>query len=249
MPQTPLPISESKSPSRLPIEHPDYVYPPSKNPYWKKLAQFPGLAYGDNESEMHRGQWRSLFPTPVSELRVEIGCNAGHVVVEWARQNPGIGFIGIDWKIKAIHRAAEKAQFRGLKNLIFLWAHAGRLDRIFAPGEIDFLALYFPDPWPKKAHWKHRFVTPERLRMISRLMAPNGTFHIKTDHAGYFAWMEEALAAVPDAWRTLGRSANLHADHPAPETLEIPEVTLFEKLFIQDRLPIHSLRLGKSDSP
>jgi tRNA (guanine-N7-)-methyltransferase len=233
--------------SRLPIDHPEYHYPPSKNPYWTKLLELKDLVFSDNQTEDKRSSWKSQFLDNLSdsdrELHVEIGCNAGHVIVEWAKANPKNAYIGIDWKFKSIFRGTEKVQKRNLKNLVFFRAHAERIPYMFGPQEVDRLYLFFPDPWPKKSHWKNRFVTSERLRQISKIMKPNGVFHIKTDHPGYFEWMLESLSQVSDVWEVIDMTRDLHQGHPAPETLQIPEVTLFEKLFIKDGIRINSLKL------
>lgn len=236
-----LPIGD---PARLPIAHPDYRYPASKNPYWAKLNEVSECVVFDHETENHQERWRAKIGVkPSAPLHVEIGCNAAHVVAEWASRNPSSAYIGIDWKIKAIYRGAEKIQKRGLKNLQLLKAHASRVQFMFGPEEIDYLYLFFPDPWPKKAQWKHRFVTPATLRAIAPLLKHGGVFHIKTDHAGYFEWMEEAVAACSDIWRVSERSTDLHAGNPAPDQLTIPEVTLFERIFIRDGIKINSLKL------
>ena len=248
-------MAPTPSANRLPIDHPDYRYPESKNPYWTKIKEHAQRIYSDQATEAHRGHWRNQMPDASQAklaasdpqkrrpLHVEIGCNAGHVSLEWAKQNPQTSFVGIDWKFKPIFRAAEKASKREIENLLFFRAHAERLPFMFAPGEIDFLALYFPDPWPKKAHWKNRFFTAQRLRAIRPLIADNGTFHIKTDHPGYFEWMEEAVSQCLDLWTIAERSTDLHRNHPNPLALEIPAVTLFEKLFIRDGIKIQSLTL------
>jgi tRNA (guanine-N7-)-methyltransferase len=232
---------------RLPIGHPEYQYPASRNPYWAKLLELKGSVFSDNETETHSGVWRSQFEDHSNsgdrKLHVEIGCNAGHVIVEWATAQPRDAYIGIDWKFKPIFRGVEKAQKRNLKNLVFFRAHAERLTYMFGPDEIDHLALFFPDPWPRKSQWKNRFITVERLKEISKIVKKTGVFHIKTDHRGYFDWMLEAVEQSKDSWNVLEMSMNLHQAHPAPQSLEIPEVTLFEKLFIRDGLPIHSLKL------
>jgi tRNA (guanine-N7-)-methyltransferase len=241
----------SQSPFQLPIFHPDYRYPQAKNPYSEKLKIFQGKVLSDQDTETHRGQWKSFFQkthvdSTVSSdglLHVELGCNAGHVIVEWAKQNPNHLYVGVDWKFKAIFKAAEKAEKRKLANLMFFRAHSERLQYMFAPQEIDRLYLFFPDPWPKKGHWKHRFITEDRLKELKQLMKPGGVFHIKTDHRGYFDWMMEAIEKSTNEWEIIEHSMDLHKDHPYPESLNFPEVTLFEKIFIREKLPIHSVKL------
>ncbi|OFZ19638.1 MAG: hypothetical protein A2X94_17505 [Bdellovibrionales bacterium GWB1_55_8] len=240
-------------PSRLPIQHPDYRYSTSSNPYSNRLEEFSDRVFSDNSTEAHSGQWRSLIPDgksdPRRELHVEIGCNAGHVVVEWAARNPAHAYIGIDWKFKPIFRAAEKTVKRGIQNLLFLRAHADRIKYMFGPDEIDGLYLYFPDPWPKKAQMKNRFFSEIRLRELAGLIRPGGAFHVKTDHPEYFMAMEEAmrtvLAEADCPWELIELTRDLHAGHPDPRTLTIPDVTLFERLFIKDGIKIQSIRLQK----
>lgn len=245
---------------RLPIHHPDYRYPPSRNPYWQKNRDLAGRVYGDNDTEAHRGGWRELFPDrqgsgPGREaapggrrtLHLEIGCNAGHVTVEWAARNPADAYIGLDCKFKAVFRGADKARARGLGNLMFFRANADRLAFMFGKGEVDHAYLFFPDPWPKKSQWKNRFVSPRNLSALAEIVRPGGTLEIKTDHPGYFDWMEAALREVQDLWDVRERTTDLHQNHPEPTKLAIPEVTLFEKLFIKDKIPIH--RLGVTRRP
>src|SRR4051812_40759936 len=227
----------SPSANRLPVQHPDYRYPDSKNPYWLKLKEFAGRVFSDNETEKHRGEWRKLFPSPPRELHVEIGCNAGHVVLEWAARSPENGYIGIDWKFKPIFWGIEKALKRGIPNLLFFRAHAERVPFMFGEGEVDFLYLFFPDPWPRKKQWKNRFVKPETLASIAPVVKKGGIFHIKTDHATYFEWMLEALAQSEKEfgkkWEIVEQTRDLHAGNPRAAELKIPEVTLFERLFIK----------------
>jgi tRNA (guanine-N7-)-methyltransferase len=287
---------------RLPMSHPEYRYPGSRNPYSAKVQTLRGRIFSDNGTEQFRGRWLAQFPdtdkTPAAPsstrrpllggaqqfsggacdqtwpkpgvaesaqnvggsvlapvpaapagarrpLKVEIGCNAGHVTVEWAARDPKTAFIGLDWKFKPIFRAAEKALKRDIHNLIFLRAHADRIEYIFEENEIDFLALYFPDPWPKKSQLKNRWLTADRLKSVAKLVRPGGIFHIKTDHLGYFEWMEDAISQVGELWETIAHTRDLHAGHPAPEKLKSPDVTLFESLFIKDGIKINSVTLRR----
>jgi tRNA (guanine-N7-)-methyltransferase len=233
----------------LPIAHPEYLFPESRNPYWKKLEENAGEVFKDNPAEALAGKWKSVFPkTEFSEkapLHVEIGCNGGHVLLELAKKNPQNLYVGVDWKYKQIHFAFEKAQKREISNIRFLRTHAERLNYHFGPEEIDHLAIYFPDPWPQKPRYKNRLIGAAWLEKIAPLLKKSGTLHIKTDHEGYFDWMLEAVAQVPEKWKTLEVTRDLHKSHPNPKSLDLPEVTLFEKIFIKDGIPIKSLHLQR----
>ena len=239
--------------SKLPISHPDYTYPPAKNIYAAKNLEFEKTIYSDGQTEKHKGLWRSLFldaanepaPSPARPLHVEIGCNGGHWILEAASRNPDAAFIGVDWKFKQIHRGAEKAEKRSIKNLIFFRSNSERLKYCFAPEEIDFMYLFFPDPWAKKSQLKNRFFTESRLRELAPLVKKGGIFEIRTDHANYFEWMCEHAEKVKDIWQMSEVTRDRYADHPSPEKLDLGEVTLFEKLFIKDKIKIKRMVLIK----
>lgn len=244
-------IDDSKAKMRHSVSDPEYQYTKSKNIYWEKLAHLPqelqGLAFLDHATEAHRGNWREHFKAPSNEkripLHVEVGCNAGHVVLEWAKQNPTQLYVGIDYKLKQIYRLAEKAAEAKVENLLAFRANIERLPFMFSEGEVDFLYMFFPDPWPKKSQLKNRTFNRNWLKRIASILPVGGVFHVKTDHAGYFEFMLEEIAAVPELFNAREITWNLHQNHPDPKSLKIPEVTLFERLFIKDGLPIHSVKL------
>lgn len=236
--------------SRLPVGHPDFQYPVSKNPYWAKVREFAGRIYTDNDSEKYIGHWRDHFVASDrsyknKKLHVEIGCNAGHVTVEWAAQNSEDLFIGIDWKFKMIHKAVEKCIKKKLDHVMFFRAHAERIHFMFKTGEVDCLYLFFPDPWSKKSQLKNRFFTEKNLINCAAVVKKGGTFEIRTDHPGYFEWMETEVAKVSKYWRVISRTNNRHEKHPDPKSLKIPEITLFEKIFIAEGIPIHQMVLSR----
>jgi tRNA (guanine-N7-)-methyltransferase len=239
--------SRASSVSSVPVWEPSFRYAESRNIYAKKLTELRGRVYSDHETESHRGKWREAFAGPRrEELEIELGCNAGHVTVEWAARDPKRAFIGLDWKYKPIFRGAEKGLKRGLDNLLFFRAHAERIRFMFAENELDRVSIFFPDPWPKKKHFKNRWITATRLHELHHVLRAGGVLHIKTDHPGYFDWIEEALSSteMQGLWDVLSRTRDLHAGNPNARNLETPEVTLFEKLFIKDGLPIHQLMLA-----
>jgi len=217
----------------------------------------PELISQDHVTESRRGRWRATLggsPPLTSEatpLTVELGCNGGHVLLEWAARDPSQLFLGLDWKHKQVVFGAEKAQARGLKNIHFLRSHLERLRYVFAPGEVDRFAIYFPDPWEKVAEWKNRFFTPSSLELLARLTRQGtGTLHLKTDHSEYFDWtlasLEELTRRTGELWRIDSISRDLHLGNPEAFKKMPPEVTIFEKVWLKQGIPIHELRLTRT---
>ncbi|MGE0615769.1 MAG: tRNA (guanosine(46)-N(7))-methyltransferase TrmB [Bacteriovoracia bacterium] len=237
------------------VADPAYRYYPSKNPYFNKLKGLSDKVFIENTAEARRGKWRELFPETCAraealgrrpEVHVEMGCNGGHVLLEWATRDPANIYVGLDWKFKQIFMAHQKAERRGLKNVAVMRSHAERLPFIFGEGEIDRLYLFFPDPWEKKAQLHKRLVTADWLRAIAPSVRAKGTFELRTDHPGYFEAMIGAAQGAADTWEVVEFTRDRHANRADAGSLTMPEVTLFERLFIKDGIPIQKMVLRRA---
>jgi tRNA (guanine-N7-)-methyltransferase len=209
-------------------------YRESVHPHALKLREHLFQRVFWNEAcEQFVGKWRASFGVlPESRLTLEIGCNAGHVLRPLAEASPGGLFLGLDWKFKQIYRASERAQ--GIDNLVFLRAYGERLSQMFGKQELDHVLIYFPDPWNKRAQRKNRLLNADFFSVLASLMKPEGVLEIRMDQRAYFEETMNHLAP----WQTLHLTFDKHAGHPDPTSLTLPEVTLFERLFIRDKVPI-----------
>ena len=61
---------------------------------------------------------------------------------------------------------------------------------------LDRVYLLYPDPWPKKRHHRRRFVTPEFLEPLHRVLVPGAEFRVATDIPDY---VRQTLVEVPRA--------------------------------------------------
>jgi len=132
-----------------------------------------------------------------------------------------------------------------------LRAQAERLDHLFAPGEIDRLYCFCPDPWPKTKHHKNRLLKSQYLEMISTRCAPQALFYFKTDNTPYFEWLKEQLEHQQQ-WRIRFESWDLYGDTQDDQhdlskgDLLAPLIqhrTRFEQLFIAQGQKIKALIL------
>lgn len=128
-------------------------------------------------------------------VHFEIGFGGGEHLIAQALAHPDTGFIGAEPFINGLSSCAQQIEKNNLTN-VRLWPSDARLllDRM-EPGSLQMIYLLFNDPWPKARHAERRFVSPENLARLARVLAPGGGLRIATDDPGLQAWTEEQMAA------------------------------------------------------
>jgi tRNA (guanine-N7-)-methyltransferase len=143
---------------------------------------------------------RSLFANAQS-LRLEIGFGGGEHLIAAAEANPAIGFIGSEPFVNGMAKALAAIEVRKLTNIRL---HAGDATELLAwlpPASLDRTDLLYPDPWPKRRHWKRRFVQDNSVAQLAHVLRPGGEFRFATDVADYASWTLIRLLRSPDfAW-------------------------------------------------
>ena len=138
-----------------------------------------------------------LFPDP-QPLEIELGCGDGSFLARYADANRDRNFIGVErlkGRLKKLDRAGRKS---ALANLSLLKIEAAYLLRYLLPTEsFAVVHVYFPDPWPKAKHAKHRLISPGFPELAQRVLLPSGQVYLRTDDADYFAQMEEVFGGSP----------------------------------------------------
>ena len=136
-----------------------------------------------------------LFPKPQS-LEVELGCGDASFLAEYARRQPQINFIGVERLLGRIKKLDRKGRRAGLVNLRGVRIESAYfLQYLLPPHAAAALHIYFPDPWPKKKHRKHRLINERFPDLARAALAPGGVVYLRTDDADYFAQMTEVFAA------------------------------------------------------
>lgn len=130
----------------------------------------------------------ALFPVTVRDLRLEIGFGGGEHLVAGAIATPECGFIGVEPFVEGMAKAVAAITGGGLRNVRVYDGDVVHLLDWLPPGSLTRVDLLYPDPWPKRRHWKRRFVRPENLDRIARVLAPGGLFRVASDIEDYIAW-------------------------------------------------------------
>ena len=144
---------------------------------------------------------RALFAKPVDEVRLEIGFGGAEHLIAQAKAHPRIGFIGADAFVNAIGKALAAVDENKLANIRLHFGDASALIDWLPQGALARIDLLYPDPWPKRRHWKRRFIQDDSLQRLARILQPGGELRFATDIADYAAWTLARILRSPDfAW-------------------------------------------------
>ncbi|MGX5667737.1 tRNA (guanosine(46)-N7)-methyltransferase TrmB [Rhizobium daejeonense] len=129
-----------------------------------------------------------LFPTQVDRLRLEIGFGGGEHLVHRAGENPQTGFIGVEPFVNSMAKLLAEVEAKELRNIRVYDDDATQLLDWLPAASLDQIDLLYPDPWPKKKHWKRRFVSQVNLDRFHRVLKPGGLFCFASDIDTYVNW-------------------------------------------------------------
>lgn len=152
----------------------------------------------------------ALFPSHPHALWLEIGFGGGEHLAVQAARHPEIGFLGSEVFVNGIATLLAAIEHDGLGN-IRIWPEDARLLLDALPDAcLERVFLLFPDPWPKRRHAERRFIGPDNLARLARVLVPGGELRVASDDPGLVAWTLMHLrrhpcfrwsAARADDWR------------------------------------------------
>ena len=187
------------------------------------------------DPENYKGRWAEVFGNN-HPLRLEVGMGKGQFIMELARQNPEINYIGIEMYSSVLIRALQKMAEEELQNLKFLRIDARTLPECFAKDEVDRIYLNFSDPWPKDRHAKRRLTSRQFLARYNEILKPDGVIEFKTDNRPLFDF---SLEEVKEAgWQLLLCTFDLHHEE---ELMKDNIMTEYEAKFSAQGNPIHKM--------
>jgi tRNA (guanine-N7-)-methyltransferase len=136
---------------------------------------------------------RDLFVTE-QPLEVELGAGDGSFLVAWAAQNPARNFLAVERLLGRLRKAERKVRRAGLANVRLLRIEAGYfLEYMLPTGSIAALHIYFPDPWPKRKHHRHRLINDHFTTVAATVLERGGAVYLRTDDSSYFTQITAAF--------------------------------------------------------
>jgi tRNA (guanine-N7-)-methyltransferase len=129
-----------------------------------------------------------LFRREVGDVRLEIGFGGGEHLLHEAVRAPENGFIGVEPFVNGMARLMLDLERQPLDNVVVYDNDATLLLDWLPAASLASIDLLYPDPWPKKRHWKRRFVNPANLARFARALRPGGAFRFASDIESYVNW-------------------------------------------------------------
>ena len=153
----------------------------------------------------------ALFGKDIDALRLEIGFGGGEHLIAEAARYPRTGFIGCEPYVNGMAKILTRIETGGLSNIRLFAGDAAELLAWMPDRSLMRIDLIHPDPWPKRRHWKRRFVQDATIAAMARVLDRDGEFRFVCDIDHYVAWTLEHLTRSPafvwtaeraDDWRT-----------------------------------------------
>ncbi len=124
---------------------------------------------------------------------LELGSGWGEFLIGWLRDHPQDQYVAFEIKSDRIKKTVKR--LRRLRDESGQMIHARIVPVNFSwflesilPGQaFDWIIVNFPDPWPKRRHWKHRLVQSDFPARLASLLRPDGDgiVHLATDYGPY----------------------------------------------------------------
>ena len=149
-----------------------------------------------------------LFDGDIEDVRLEIGFGGGEHLIAEAQAFPNIGFIGCEPYVNGMAKILTQIETHEVTNIRLFAGDAAELLAWLPPHSLARIDLIHPDPWPKRRHWKRRFVQDATVTAMARVLNPGGEFRFVTDIADYCAWTLAHLNRSPDFVWTAERASD-----------------------------------------
>jgi tRNA (guanine-N7-)-methyltransferase len=156
----------------------------------------------------------TLFGTAIGDVRLEIGFGGGEHLVAEAGRFPNTGFIGCEPYVNGMAKILALIEAGNIPNIRLYAGDASELLTWLPARALSQIDLIHPDPWPKRRHWKRRFVQHATIVAMTRVLKPAGEFRFVSDISDYCAWTLAHFARTPNFIWTAERAADWREPWP-----------------------------------
>lgn len=164
---------------------------------------------------------------------LEIGFGGGEHLAAQAQAHPDVTLLGVEPFTGGVAKLLGLIEDRALANVRIFDDDARLLVAALPDAAVERCFVLFPDPWPKKRHWKRRILQSAFVRDLARVLVQGGELRIATDHVDHLRWVLAVMLDREDfAW--LAERASDWRVRPA----DWPATRYEQKAVAQGRRPV-----------
>jgi tRNA (guanine-N7-)-methyltransferase len=157
----------------------------------RKLSKSSQLAINDGKDYLVKEENISNIFRNQKNIVLEIGFGDGENLINSAKLNSKILYIGADPFLNTTAKCLNKILKYNLNNIVIWPDDIRKILKFFPNNSISEIKILFPDPWPKKRHKNRRLIQDEFIKNIYPVIKHQGTITIATDHDILKNWVLE----------------------------------------------------------
>ena len=156
----------------------------------RRLTKKQNELFNRHSEEMKFDSFKKISrkKTPDYKNILEIGFGSGEIILKNAKQFSNNLYIGVEYYKKGIAQLLNNIESENLENVRLYYGNATLFIKNIDSNFFDEIWLIYPDPWPKKKHWKRRFIQKSTIIELSRILKFRGRFLFFTDNSSYAVW-------------------------------------------------------------
>ena len=173
---------------------------------------------------------------PLKYNIIDIGAGYGESTLAISKTNSSKHIIACEKFIDGINKIAEKNFLNFLNNISIFHGNVHQLLDEYCPhNSISEIWILFPDPWPKKRHFKRRLINTDFFNKIRVFLKKNATIHIASDSKSYISDILLSIHQVKKEFKWMNQSKN-EWDYL---NMTLPQTKYFQKALKNGLNPIY----------
>ena len=167
---------------------------------------------------------------------IDIGAGYGESTLAISKADSGKQIIACEKFIDRINKIAQKSHLYSLNNISIFHGNVHQLlDEYCSHKSISEIWILFPDPWPKKRHFKRRLINANFFNKLRKFLKKDASIHIATDSKSYISDILLSIHQVKKIFKWI----NQNKDEWDYLNMPLPQTKYFQKALKNGLNPIY----------
>ena len=173
---------------------------------------------------------------PLKYNIIDIGAGYGESTLAISKSDSTKHVIACEKFIDGVNKIAEKSFLDSLTNISIFHGNVHQLLDEYCPHKsISEIWILFPDPWPKKRHFKRRLINANFFKKIRDFLKKNAIIHIASDSKSYISDILLSIHEVKKDFKWI----NQHKIDWDYSNITLPQTKYFQKALKKGLNPIY----------